>query len=116
MTFDIKIRAKVEGLKKLLQQEYPELLNKEASIKNSSPESGFWYSGYYVALCDVLRLMDEEMGEGNILLNIQRLYEIEKRLSVIIDHTKQELDAIRLLIKAKELRNGEDMEDKDAGN
>ncbi|MEE9441644.1 MAG: hypothetical protein V3V99_03155 [candidate division Zixibacteria bacterium] len=61
MTFDTKIRAKAEGLKKLLQQEYPELLNKKASIKNGSPESGYWYLGYYVALCDVLRLMDEEL-------------------------------------------------------
>ncbi len=69
MTFDQKIQLKAESLHQLLAKDYPYLLNKQASIMKGSPESGAWYSGYYVALCDVMRLMNAELentaNEGN---------------------------------------------------
>lgn len=61
MNFDQKIQQKANGLRGLLARDYPHLLNKQASIIKGSPEWGCWHSGYYVALCDVLRLMNTEL-------------------------------------------------------
>lgn len=58
---NIKIKNKADSLKGFLAQNYPHLINKQASIENGSPESGYWHSGYYIALCDILRIMENEL-------------------------------------------------------
>lgn len=54
-----KIADKADRLREYLASEFPDLLNKKVTLEGGSLESGIWHSGYYIALCDVIRFLNQ---------------------------------------------------------
>ena len=64
MTFDEKLKKRAKDLEKILNKDYPQIIKKQAKpLENGLPESGYWYSGYYVAICDVINLLESQFNE-----------------------------------------------------
>ncbi len=61
MTFDQKVLLRTDSLGEWLHKNHPEVFREQGHTVKNTVERVYWHYGYYVALRDVLRLMDREI-------------------------------------------------------
>lgn len=50
-----------DDLKSWLRDEAPYIAADQKHLDASTPEQAYWHYGYYIAICDVLRLLNDEV-------------------------------------------------------
>lgn len=62
MTHDkiAKLKAREDNLKKWMEDNHPECLSEQKHLVENSPERTYWHYGYFIALCDILRLVEQQ--------------------------------------------------------
>lgn len=62
MPFDTKLKIRKDGLREFLKKDHPEIFDEQKHLDDGTPERTYWHYGYYVALGDVLNLMDKTIN------------------------------------------------------
>lgn len=63
MNFETKLKMRRDGLQKSLHKDNPEIFKEQKHLDEGTPERVYWHYGYYVAIGDVLNLMENELKE-----------------------------------------------------
>ena len=61
---NIKLENRVRKTKQWLDKKHPECQIEQAHLNEDAPERAYWHYGYYVALTDVLNLMEKELSNS----------------------------------------------------
>jgi hypothetical protein len=65
MTFDQKIKQRADDTYVWLQENHPECQKEQAHLDKGTPERAYWHFGYYMALRDILALMNQQLEQVN---------------------------------------------------
>lgn len=63
MTFDQKIKRRADDTYAWLKENHPECQKEQAHLVEGTPERAYWHFGYYMALRDVLALMNRQLEQ-----------------------------------------------------